>query len=428
MRRWLITLFLGVCLCRAQDVPVGVQKALRDRDPSLDRFRVIATEPVNADTSAILAYASPTQPGRGPQGKLPLPDRNQAGVFLVSRKTSQVQKVVDVFPLSEVDGFPSLDRPDAHSIRLHFYSDYGIYNGSREYFYDLAPGKTPVLIRYGMLGMNSSRKVNGALVYSASYAKWNQGKLEPGFAKITIEPAAVGSERPGYKIAVAAEATTPEKSPGLFRAAGQTLLVENETPPGQQHVPSGIRVETSPGHGEFYPVPVPNQTLNRKMVPEKPVPFELENDIGPFAFDGQRIWFANTFYDGEGVSGVGAIGSFDPATRRFEMRYLPEIAPWSGSAILLDGDDVWVGLMRRPEGAAIGGGLLRYNKANGAVVKYVVAGLIHTIDRMGDTIYCGTSNGLYTVRGDEIRQFRFEPDESGKLVMVAARGKPESPK
>jgi hypothetical protein len=100
------------------------------------------------------------------------------------------------------------------------------------------------------------------------------------------------------------------------------------------------------------------------------------------------------------------------------MRYLPEIAPWSGSAILLDDGNLWIGLMSRPEGAEYGAGLLRYNITTGAVTKYPVADYIHTIDRLGDTLYCGTSHGLYTVRGNKVTQFRFEPDDKGKLIMV----------
>ena len=84
----------------------------------------------------------------------------------------------------------------------------------------------------------------------------------------------------------------------------------------------------------------------------------------------------------------------------------------------LDGDDLWIGLMRQPEGAAFGGGLLRCNLKTGAVAKFDIPDYIHTIDRVGDTLYCGTSNGLYTVRGGEIKHLAFEPDSSGKLTMA----------
>jgi hypothetical protein len=431
MRLVLMTLFLAACLCHAEEPPASVQKAFRVRDASLDWYKVIATKPLDADTSVMLAYASPTEPGRGPGGRLPVFDRDQAGLFVLSRKTNLVRMVVDVFAFAEVDGFPALEQPDHHSIRIHFYSDYGIYNGSRKYFYDLEARKPPVMIRYGILGMTSCAKKNGALIYSASYGQWTGNKLEQRFANVTIVPAPDSVTLPGYKVANVPESTNPAVRPNSFHVAGQTLVVENQTPPGQLHVASRVRVVGSNGE-QSYPVPIPTTELNRKMVPEKPRPLEIENDIGPFAFGGRQIWFANSFPDGEGYSSVGAIGTFDASTHKFEMRYLPEIAPWSGSAILLDGDDIWVGLSRRPEGAEYGVGLLRYNKVTGAVTKYAVADLIHTIDRIGDTIYCGTSNGLYIVRGDQVRQFRFEPDETGKLAMaaapVAANGIPASRK
>jgi hypothetical protein len=84
----------------------------------------------------------------------------------------------------------------------------------------------------------------------------------------------------------------------------------------------------------------------------------------------------------------------------------------------MDGPELWVGLMRRPEGSDYGGGLLKYDTRSGAVTKYPVNDYIHTLDRMGDTLYCGTSHGLYTIREGKITQLRFEPDENGKLVMI----------
>lgn len=137
--------------------------------------------------------------------------------------------------------------------------------------------------------------------------------------------------------------------------------------------------------------------------------------------EGSTLWFANDFYDGEGLSGVGAIGSFNVNTAEYRMEYLPEIAPWSGSAILLDGDDVWVGLMRRPEGAPYGAGLLRYNRRTGAVLRYPFPDLVHSIDRFGDALYLGTSRGLYLLRGGELTHLRFEPVAEGRWSMVVRR-------
>jgi hypothetical protein len=225
---------------------------------------------------------------------------------------------------------------------------------------------------------------------------------------------------PEFKIVDAPAHEDIYTAPTPLRAGnGESVIIANKTPPGQPDQPSGIYVAGKSGTKQFFPAPLPTLDFYRKMLPAKQPPGEIRSDIGPFVLSGTKIWFASTFYDGEGVSGVGAVGAFDIPARKYQMRYLPEIAGWSGSAILLDGEDLWIGLMRRPEGAVYGAGLLRYNITTGAVKKYAVTDYINTIDRLRETLYCGTSHGLYTVRDNKVTQLRFEPDDKGTLVMVA---------
>jgi hypothetical protein len=89
-----------------------------------------------------------------------------------------------------------------------------------------------------------------------------------------------------------------------------------------------------------------------------------------------------------------------------------------GFAMLLDDGKLWVGLVRHPEGADIGGGLLWYDTKSSAAQMYKIADVIHTIDRLGDALYCGTSHGFYILRDGQITQLRFEPDGNGKTVIV----------
>jgi len=204
------------------------------------------------------------------------------------------------------------------------------------------------------------------------------------------------------------------QKPAAPRAGtGESVTVENDTPPGQSHQPSSFRV-----FDKLYQAPLPALDLFRKMRPGEQAPGEMWSDIGPWVLSGNQIWFASTFYNGEGISGVGAVGAFNLRARRYRMHYPPEIAAWSGSAMLLNADNLWIGLVRHPEGADYGGGLLRYNTKTGAVTKYAISDVVHTIDRVGDGLYCGTSHGLYVVRGDQVTQSRFEPDAAGKFIMV----------
>jgi hypothetical protein len=411
--RLLSLLCLAIVSCAAQPPDLrnedlhSIQDALRKADASLNWFHVAAKKAmVDAAYSVMVVEAAPSEPR-----KLGV---TQIGIFVVSAKTNQVRLVLDRYPLSGTAGFPTLERATAHVAYVHFYEDYGLYYGSIKYIYDLASARPPLKIRYGILALTSSERRKGKLRYAASFGGSER------HATIVIEPRA-GDAAPAYSIADAPAPWAWDLAAEPARLAttdGQSVIVANKTPPGQPHQASGIYVIGKSGGKQYYPAPIPTMALHRKLLPDTQAPGEIENDIGPFVLHGHKIWFATTFYDSEGFSGVGAIGSFDISTRKYEMRYLPEIAPWSGSAILLDGADLWIGLMRRPEGAEYGAGLLRYNTATGAVAKYPVADYIHTIDRLGDTLYCGTSHGLYTVRGSRVTQLRFEPDDQGKLVMV----------
>ena len=411
--RLLSLLCLAIVSCAAQPPDLrnedlhSIQDALRKADASLNWFHVAAKKAmVDAAYSVMVVEAAPSEPR-----KLGV---TQIGIFVVSAKTNQVRLVLDRYPLSGTAGFPTLERATAHVAYVHFYEDYGLYYGSIKYIYDLASARPPLKIRYGILALTSSERRNGKLRYAASF-----GGAER-HATIVIEPRA-GDAAPAYSMADAPAPWAWDLAAEPARLAttdGQSVIVANKTPPGQPHQASGIYVIGKSGGKQYYPAPIPTMALHRKLLPDTQAPGEIENDIGPFVLHGHKIWFATTFYDSEGFSGVGAMGSFDISTRKYEMRYLPEIAPWSGSAILLDGADLWIGLMLRPEGAEYGAGLLRYNTATGAVAKYPVADYIHTIDRLGDTLYCGTSHGLYTVRGSRVTQLRFEPDDQGKLVMV----------
>ena len=400
----------------------AVKEVLRKQDPSLDWFHTLAKKPADANHSVMLIEAAPSELRPGASRRSPVHPLIQIGVFVVYGKANQVRLLLDRYPLRDVMGGPRLDQPSAHAAYLHFYSDYGMYHGSIKYIFGLSSRTPPLKIRYGVLALTPSTRRNGKLRYTASFGQ--AGQVQEGLTErhaiITIEPRG-GDALPGYKIEEAPASADSVAEPAPLRTAGRdSVLIANTTPPGQTHQDSGIYVIGTAGTKRFFPVPTPTMALHRQAVPHKQAPGEIQNDIGPFVLDGTKVWFANTFYDSEGLSGVGAVGAFDVPTRKYEMRYLPEIAPWSGSAILLDGEDLWVGLMRRPEGANYGAGLLRYNSRTGAVAKYAIPDVIYTIDRLGDTLYCGTSHGLYTVRGDKLTQLRFEPsDGSGRLALVA---------
>jgi hypothetical protein len=138
-----------------------------------------------------------------------------------------------------------------------------------------------------------------------------------------------------------------------------------------------------------------------------------------FQIVGDRVWFGKTFDDGEGTTGVGAIGYFDRSSRQYVFVNAPELADWSTSALLVENGVVWIGLTGHPEGEDDPGGLLRYDPGQRRFTKIPIPDVIHTITRWNGALYLGTWDGLYVIRGDSIRRFRVEPGLSGRPLVIS---------
>ena len=105
-------------------------------------------------------------------------------------------------------------------------------------------------------------------------------------------------------------------------------------------------------------------------------------------------------------------------TKRFTMFSIPELANWSVSALFVETDVVWAGLVTYPEGATRSGGLIRYNLSTRNVRRYDLPDSTLTMFRQNDAFFIGTSNGLYILRNNRLTRFRFEPDLNGKFEPV----------
>jgi hypothetical protein len=169
----------------------------------------------------------------------------------------------------------------------------------------------------------------------------------------------------------------------------------------------------------FYPMPDSPPVLLRSPQCE-PGEAVIEPYIEHSALRGGVLWFAPTF-EGTGCSsGAGAIGSFDIVTKQYTMKYPREIACCSASAMLLDGDTLWIGLEHNDAGIRTGKGLLAYDIKSDSAAVYPVSEYIHGIGRSGDRIYAATSHGLFELDRKRRRlvQLRQEPDERGWMHVV----------
>lgn len=149
---------------------------------------------------------------------------------------------------------------------------------------------------------------------------------------------------------------------------------------------------------------------------------QLESEIGPYQVEGSRIWFGLKFYDGEGTSGIGGIGSFDILSHKFELTYPKEIADSSVYSILVESKSIWLGLGVQPEGTAFGTGIASIDRKDHSVLRYKVAGLVHTIARVGKAIYAGSSDGIAVIADDgNIEHIRLSINKDGGYTPTVSK-------
>ena len=155
----------------------------------------------------------------------------------------------------------------------------------------------------------------------------------------------------------------------------------------------------------------------------------IEETIGPHEREGDVLWFGKEFYEGEGWSGVGGFGTFDPATKSFSIQAPPEIAEWSVSALDVAPDAAWMALVQLGELDDWSGGLLRVDRATGAARRYELRDLATAILRVGDVTLGATEMGIAIVTSSgEIRRFLVDVTTDGHLRIAEALGvDPDTP-
>jgi hypothetical protein len=157
---------------------------------------------------------------------------------------------------------------------------------------------------------------------------------------------------------------------------------------------------------EQYPVPqalAVNAEARAKLKAQGAAEHDIEigEMVGAFADESNGYWFGKTFYDAEGDSGRGDIGYLS-RDGKYSMLNLPELRRWSVSALLVEPNAIWAGMIHRGEGPDLGHGILRFDRKTKRVTVYPLSAPIHTLARAGDRLFAGTDRGPFMLKDDVV--------------------------
>jgi hypothetical protein len=187
----------------------------------------------------------------------------------------------------------------------------------------------------------------------------------------------------------------------------------------------GILETLGAGRTKFFPLPQSTAEDYVRLRPEdlRLNPFsataghyDRQEVIGPYQIDGGKIWFGNSYYDGEGERGVGAFGYFDTATRKYTLFSPPQVAPYEISAILVKPDSLWIALDRFGEDISTSpGGLVRWDRTTHEIHKYPLEFVVSGIQTEGDSLRLRTRDGYALFKDGELHRFLTSGRQIGKF-------------
>lgn len=342
------------------------------------------------------------------------------GVFLVNRATPSLayELTVDNDINEGYEADVEVERATPGEATIFLRGNYGIATSRRKYAYDAASKELRWKRDFAAAGLRQLTTTEGSFAISGAIRQLRLDRHETTI--VAVVPSTEGfhpyTDSASLQTGAQPESTTEELGGDSSCAIHTEPVLDNTAARQVLCLVGGEPQLFHPPQADFqrFAAARPEKVANGYT--EEHATFN--ETIGPHQFDGTRLWFGLDFYDGEGLSGVGALGSFDVQARTFEMRYLPEVADWSVSALLVEPEAVWLGLARQPEGAQYSGGLLRWDRNTQAVQRWAETPVITGIARQGQRLYMATDEGAAIFENGELIRYVLDVDRDGVYRLV----------
>lgn len=381
----------------------AVYTAFQRTDPALSHFRVIQRLSVTVELELAIVMGSPEPLSAAMGASAWWGDKQRIGLFL--QDTTNPNRV---FALGSRGGFPDcsarIERVTVTDTVISCQGEKSYRGEHQKWVYDI---RAKQLIRqYGYQPFTIQRGY--AIPQGAVFVGTDTQSL------VAVEYQA--GREPEFRVltgAAAARWTSKVKtSTGTMGVEAKRFLSidpeENPLPPGNPSLPGTSWDQFAAAR----PARVSNGYRRESS--------HISDTIGRWQRDGERIWFAKTFYDGEGETGVGGFGWFDTAVRTLHMIEAPLLADWSVWALNVAPDAIWMALGHNGEYGGSPGGLVRYDRNTGTFRSVPLADSVRSLIRVGDVVAAGTELGIAIVDGGDAKRYFVDRTSDGRLRVAEA--------
>ena len=368
-------------------------------------------------------------------------DKTKLGLFLQRRgEPGLLYKIAVESGRGDGDCYARVERATATDVVISCAPEKGRAGPTRKFVYDVRAKALVKAIAYDPFAMHrvfvSGEKavLVGADRHRLAALEYQPGR-EPAFRLLTGAQAENWTRRVPFTEGTAGSGAELRHEifvePKAFKPAqfgpGNRFTLSRDEEAGSSE-PEKKLVVLEPAGGSVMRFPLPQSTYEEFSL-ARPARVqdgysregtEMNEQIGPWQIADGKLWFGKTFYDGEGMTGVGGFGYFDAQAREYRTYSPKEIKDWSVSAMLVESDTVWLGLARRGEYGDSGGGMLRFDRATQKVNCLRLHEIVEEIARVGDLLVIATEFGAALWEGGKLRRFFVDQTTDGRLRVAEA--------
>ncbi len=425
--RLLSVLAVG-CALRGANPDEAIVTAMRSA-AGINDVRVLRRIGVDTDLDLVLAagFSGPTASGSSPRAWQWWGKDTPLGLFLQRREQAgMVYRLAIDKGLPDMDCSARLERVTSAEVVLSCTPEKGRFGPMRKFVYDSRAKTLVKQFDYSPYQM-ARIFVSGerAILVGSNYRELVALEYDPA------RTPAFRVLRGGEKAAWEARLTTTAGTVGLEMR--REIYIQPE-PSGEIRFGRGRRFAMKDGlitqkaaRGAMdYPLPQSSYDEFARARPERVRDgyrrdgTTIEEKIGPWQVEGDRLWFGKTFYDGEGNTGVGGFGYFDSSEKKYKIYSPREIAGWSVAAILVEPDTIWLGLIGNGEYRDCAGGLMAFDRKTQQIERFDLPDVVASIARAGEHLVIATAFGPAVLDNGRLGRFFVDKTSDGRLYVAEA--------